>query len=100
MFLLRKSLLSVLLVGTLFAPAAHAAQTPGTGQGHGSAFQLATLPSRAKLRRRKRGSKERTNARWRRRVPGAAATRRPLETSVRPQLSADGTSARGPPRFR
>src|SRR5471032_566091 len=100
MYLLRKSLLSVMLVGTLFAPATHAAQTPGTGQGHGSAFQLATLPSRATLRRRKRGAKARTTAWWRRRGPGAAATHRPLDTNVRPQLSSDSTSARGPPRFR
>ena len=50
MYPLRKSLLSVMLAGTLFAPAAHATQTPGAGQGHGSVFQLATLPPHTRRR--------------------------------------------------
>jgi len=89
-----------MLAGALFAPAAHAAQMPGAGPGHGSVFQLATLPPRTRLRCRMRGVRVRTLARWGRRAPGSAATGRAADANIRPQFSSDGTSARGPPRFR
>jgi hypothetical protein len=100
MYPLRRSLLPVILAGALFAPAAHAAQTPGSGPGHGSVFQLATLPTRTRPRRRLQSAKVRASAWWRRRAPGAATTGRPADAHVRPQLSTNDTSARGPPRFR
>ena len=99
MYPVRKSLLPVMLAGTLFAPAAHAASASEAGPGHGSVFQLATLPSGTRLRRRLRGAKDRTNAPRRVRASGAGATRRPADENVLPQLSSAGTSARGPPRF-
>jgi hypothetical protein len=98
MVLVRRSLLPVMLAGALFAPAAHATQTPGAGPGHGSVFQLATLPPRP--RRRLQCAKVRAIAWWRRRARGATATGRPADANVRPQLSTNDTSARGPPRFR
>ena len=97
MYLLRRSLLPVMLAGALFAPAAHAAQMRGAEPGHGSVFQLATLPPRTRLRCRMRGVRVRTLARWGRRAPGSAATGRPAEVNIRPQLSTNDMSARGPP---
>jgi hypothetical protein len=100
MYLLRKSLLPLMAAGTLFAPAAHAAEASGAGPGHGSVFQPATLPPRTRIRRRLRSAKDRMNAQSRVRASGARPTRRPVNENVLPQRASDGTSARGPPRFR
>ena len=97
MYPFRRSLIPVILAGALFAPEAHAAQTPGAGPGHAPVLRLATVPPCTRIRRGRRRGKLRTIAWWRRPEPAIAATGHTAGASFRPQLSSNDTSARGPP---
>ena len=102
MYLARKSLFSVTLVGALFGTPAHppvqAPATPG-GAGHPPLMQLATLPARVRVRRRIRGAKARVIALWDRlRLRDTAGTIRARGELVQPRLLPHESYARGPPR--
>jgi hypothetical protein len=102
MHLPRKSLFSLTLLVALFGmpslASVHAPGAPG-GLGHPPLIQLATLPRRARLRRRVRGSKVRAVLwRARLRLRGAAGNLRAAGESVQPRLPPHDSYARGPPR--
>jgi hypothetical protein len=102
MYIPRKSLFTVMLVGALFgSPALASVQAPGEhgGADHPPVIQLATIPQRPRLRRRVRGAKLRLIARRiGARVRSAAARIRAGRESVQPRLPPHDSYARGPPR--
>jgi hypothetical protein len=102
MYLPRKSLFSLTLLGALFGTPAlasvHAAGAPG-GFGHPPVIQVATLPQRVRLRRRVRRARLRLIVlRAGRGVGGAAAMIRAGRTGIQPRLPPHDCYARGPPR--